>query len=839
MTAPKQPIVTADLTTIETAMRLYVEPGAIYEVRIPNTSRGTLSGYGDYNNIPTVAKLVAELSGQAPGLYITLNPVMPTLFDRAPNRILPYARQTTKDEDIVGRRRLLLDFDPKRPPGVSATDQEHEDAIRRTWDCRDYLLSLGLPDQLVGDSGNGGHLIPKVECDNTREVTSLVELLTRYLATRFSDNKVDLDTTVTNPARISKILGTLAAKGHSTLERPHRLSKLLHAPDNFEVLPLEMLRSIVASAKAVNVARLLPERSPNTPIGSVPTFKEWAERHHVVIHSDKKWHDVPISVLRDCPFDPAHKNQSAFVIQLANGQIIAKCHHSSCAGKGWKEFRDAVEPGWQLRGDSLQLGIVAKERIDDPYRLAWIYLCKRDIHVDGLTLLVYRGDWSRWDGSIYRPVDERAIENELNLVVKEEFDRISIEAQARGDEKNEYARKVTSTLMLSVIRALRSLVPALPASTVTPCWIGASGEWDPKDTVVAQNGIVNLAMLARREQGFLSPCTPRLFATTALPFSVTLDAAQPSRWIQFLSELWPNDPDSIRSLRQWIGYFISGDTSHHKILVVFGPPRSGKGTIGHVIRQLVGPENVVAPTLSSLTQVFGLQALLGKSLAIIGDARLGPRSDVSTVLERLLSISGGDSISIDRKYKDAITQVLTVRFLIISNEAPRFADSSSAITTRLGVLVTVRSYLDSEQKDLVGVLKAELPGIFLWAVDGWADLREAGRLLQPESGLEMLHAMEEQASPIKAFLADCCELGSGFSVARDELFQVYKNWLDEAGHQFKPTQETFGKDLHAAIPGLKTEHPRKGGKRERRYVGLRMRIDGDGTGGTCANIPLE
>ena len=98
-----------------------------------------------------------------------------------------------------------------------------------------------------------------------------------------------------------------------------------------------------------------------------------------------------------------------------------------------------------------------------------------------------------------------------------------------------------------------------------------------------------------------------------------------------------------------------------------GPKRSGKGTIARVLTTLLGEANACAPTLAGLATNFGLQPLIGKLLAIIGDARLSGRVDVHVIAERLLSISGEDLITIDRKYQDAWTGKLPTRFLLMSS----------------------------------------------------------------------------------------------------------------------------------------------------------------------------
>lgn len=89
--------------------------------------------------------------------------------------------------------------------------------------------------------------------------------------------------------------------------------------------------------------------------------------------------------------------------------------------------------------------------------------------------------------------------------------------------------------------------------------------------------------------------------------------------------------------------------------MLVGPKRAGKGTVLRVLKGLLGDHNVAAPTLSSLTQNFGLAPLVGKPLAAISDARIGTRADSLVAVERLLSVSGEDPITVDRKYRDAWT----------------------------------------------------------------------------------------------------------------------------------------------------------------------------------------
>ena len=115
---------------------------------------------------------------------------------------------------------------------------------------------------------------------------------------------------------------------------------------------------------------------------------------------------------------------------------------------------------------------------------------------------------------------------------------------------------------------------------------------------------------------------------------------------------------------------ISGRTDLHKILLMVGPTRRGKGVIARTLAALLGRQNVAGPTLNSLGGNFGLAPLIGKPLAVISDARFAGR-DASIVVERLLSISGEDILTVDRKYRDQWTGKLPSRLHIISNELPK------------------------------------------------------------------------------------------------------------------------------------------------------------------------
>jgi putative DNA primase/helicase len=251
-----------------------------------------------------------------------------------------------------------------------------------------------------------------------------------------------------------------------------------------------------------------------------------------------------------------------------------------------------------------------------------------------------------------------------------------------------------------------------------------------------------------------------------------------------------------------------------------GPTRAGKGVIARILSALVGPENVAGPTLSGLGNEFGLAPLIGKPLAIVSDARLGKNND-NVVVERLLSVSGEDTITVNIKYKEQWTGKLPSRFLIISNELPRLGDASGAIANRFAVLQLERSFLGKENHGLESELRKELSGILNWALTGLDRLTEQDRFTRPASTDDVITSLQDLASPVAAFVRDKCERGTGEIVEIDDMYSAWREWCEDNGHRPTTTQ-TFGRDLKSVVPELRVIRPRVDGGRVRQYAGVSL-----------------
>ncbi len=162
----------------------------------------------------------------AEGIYITLNPCNPALLARANHRLIAGVART-QDSEILSLQHLLIDVDPKRPKGISATDAEHEAALQLALRIKEDLSGKGWPEPLIADSGNGGHLVYKVDLLNTEESVDPLKKCLQAMAAKYSTPHLDIDVKVFNPSRLCKLYGTTARKGDNTNERPHRRAMIL------------------------------------------------------------------------------------------------------------------------------------------------------------------------------------------------------------------------------------------------------------------------------------------------------------------------------------------------------------------------------------------------------------------------------------------------------------------------------------------------------------------------------------------------------------------------------------------------------------------------------------
>ncbi|HEU0079076.1 MAG TPA: phage/plasmid primase, P4 family [Longimicrobiaceae bacterium] len=420
-----------------------------------------------------------------------------------------------------------------------------------------------------------------------------------------------------------------------------------------------------------------------------------------------------------------------------------------------------------------------------------------------------------WDGRAYREITADDLRARIWA-----FSAAAFRMSKNGAGLEPFKPNTTSiNNLLDALRAAAFLSPRVAPGT----WLDPRpGDLPGRELVAVENGLLHVP--TRR----IVPHTPRFFNRHSLPFPFTGKEPPPVVWLGFLSSLWDTDQqDQIGALQEWFGLLLTADTSHQKAALLLGPPRGGKGTIVRVAEKLVGRENSCSPTLHGIGTQFGLDPLRGKLLAVVQDARFSAgKAGQSAVVERLLSITGEDALTIDRKHKDPVTERLSTRILIVSNEMPKFSDASTALAKRFLCFQLTRSFYDREDHTLEQRLDAELPSIMAWALDGLDRLRERGRFVQPASSAATVRELLQSSSPITTFVQEECEVGPECRIVSEHLFNAWRGWAGRRG-EYPGTAPTFGIALHAAIAGISKSQFTVNGRRQWHYTGICLRDDFD------------
>ena len=335
-----------DANEITHALRLWFQAGDVFEVRVLDAVSADYrrehieSGYFDYEHISAVPEALKRLLSFR-GVYVTVNPVNPDLLARAVNRLRPAGRNpTTADTDIVRRRWLLIDCDPRRASGVSSSNAEHESALAKAREIRDGLSSLGWPKPVLTDSGNGAQLMYRI--DLPADDGELVRRVIGEIA-KASSEQVAIDTSVHNPARIWRLPGTMNCKGDSIPERPHRMARILEEPQDIVSVSREQMQDIVSYQSEDTQTDVPDDEWKHT----MPAFDldSWIAQYCPELGSPQPWKGGRKWIFPVCPFNEAHTNKSAVLIQEPSGAVAFKCHHNGCSGNDWRALRELREPG--------------------------------------------------------------------------------------------------------------------------------------------------------------------------------------------------------------------------------------------------------------------------------------------------------------------------------------------------------------------------------------------------------------------------------------------------------------------------------------------------------------
>jgi len=841
----------------------FAAPGDVVELRaldVVTSSYRTphvVSGY--FDDVDKLAAAAASVGDSARGVYITANPVQRALLARAANRVRPMSSRDplTSDKDIAARRWLLVDFDAVPVAGVSASDAEHDAALEAALVVKAQLLSEGWPFPVTADSGNGAHLLYRVDLFSNDG--GLSERTLKALAYRFGGEYsgcfVRVDTTNHNPARIWKLYGTVARKGDDTSERPHRLSHIVDVPEQLQVVAPELMEALAS------------EWAP-TPPASLPvvTFSDfnldrWLADYAPDAIGPTDWQGGRRWVFPVCPWDDAHTNKSAFIIQHSTGAIAAGCHHNGCTGRDWHALRDVREPGWRARKAAERTSpslaevftppqpshnghkpstpitvaapITAGDGVPTPEpvgldRVNECYARGETGDAELLSILyanrlAYDHTEKRWHmfGGQHWARDRRnTIVTLMSSVVASKYVSAASEHTQKGNP--EFAEKLVARA--GALRAKKRITDVLTLAQSLRTLALTGEEWDRQpDLLAVANGTLDL------RAGIFSDGSPQDYLRVSAPTAwAGMDAPAP-RWTKFISEIFAGDSAVVEFIQRLFGYALTGHTTEHILPVFWGHEgRNGKDTLIETLSSVLGPlANVVSKdvVLESFRGSAGggptphLYSLYGLRMAWVSETNKTARLDIGQVK----MLTGGGRITARPLHGMPITFTPTHLLCLITNHRPHIPPDEMAMWSRVLLVPFTQRFVDDpsapneHQRDpqLKDKLRAEAPGILAWLVRGCLEWRRVG-LCPPKSVIAAVEDYRKAEDYVGQFIDDCCERVSFGETSTADLYDAFLEW---GGKRMDKAE--FGKQLgrHGFVSN--------NNKRARGWVGVRLIVRPD------------
>lgn len=311
----------------------------LVEIRLIGSNK---TGSGYFTDAKTLIDAIKPYTDTF-NVYFTINKVNQACYGREQkDKIVLKPKNTTNDKEIECRDFVLIDLDSKRISGVCATKEEVLKSYEKANQIIKFLLDNGFYEPIVVFSSSGMHLYLKCALLNNDENNKLIKRFLDSLSMLFSDEYVDVDTSVFNASRISRLMGTYSCKGASDdKERPQRKCRFLSVPQEIKVNEREYFEKI---------ANLYPEEEQLKPSAfnnySTEKFnlEDFIAKHNIPVTNKTQTTDGTKYYLEHCLFNSQHKGKDAILFQHNNGAISYYCFHNSCKDNHWQQVRLLYEP---------------------------------------------------------------------------------------------------------------------------------------------------------------------------------------------------------------------------------------------------------------------------------------------------------------------------------------------------------------------------------------------------------------------------------------------------------------------------------------------------------------
>lgn len=425
-----------------------------------------------------------------------------------------------------------------------------------------------------------------------------------------------------------------------------------------------------------------------------------------------------------------------------------------------------------------------------------------DAYGDRVRYSYYANRWLYYDGRRWKWDYEGAIYKMADAVI---FQRMPAERGLYTDDEGvakEFEKWLKKTR--SVSGRMNMVKSAEHNSAIRP------DELDNHDMLLCTtNGMINL------KTGELLPHDRGKMITRISPVDYT-DKIDCPRWIDFLDTIFAGDKELIDYIQRAVGYTLTGSTAEQCTFFLYGDGRNGKSTFLSILREVMGDyaANVQPESLMVRNNV----GAPGGDIARLNGARLATSeepSDGMRLNESLVKqLTGGGRITAAKKYENEIEFDAKFKLWMAMNHRPIIRGLDEGMWRRIHLIpFTVRIPDDKLDKNLIYKLRAELPGILKWAVDGCLLWQREGGLNKPASVVAETKSYKMDMDAIGRFVDDCCDPAG--TVGAMELYNAYKSWAQDR-NEYVFTSTAFGREI-----GKRYEKTRTA--RGNVYLGISMR----------------
>jgi putative DNA primase/helicase len=295
--------------------------------------------------------------------------------------------------------------------------------------------------------------------------------------------------------------------------------------------------------------------------------------------------------------------------------------------------------------------------------------------------------------------------------------------------------------------------------------------------------------------------------------------AECPNWLRFLERVMDGNKALIGFLQRAVGYTLTGRTSEQVLFLMLGSGANGKTTFLTTLRALMDEYAQQTPmdTLMVSRQsgnTNDLARLEGARFVSAVEAELGKQLAET----KIKYMTGGDPITARYLYGEFSTFTPQFKLWLATNELPRIDSTDEGMWRRIRVIpfdVTI----PREERDgsLPDKLKAELPGILSWAVQGCLDWQQQG-LSPPPEVMSATNSYRSDMDVLAQWLGDTCVMAPDAMITAKEICESHKEWCETNGYE--PLQQaSLGRRLKTK--GFKKKRTGK----VRYWLGLRLATD--------------